>query len=98
VLLNTQDTNYRPVDDQWPVFAFAMDMGNFTGPTQPWVISVGHVREPAVQYIVAGNGRQDRSLYFWSAFATVAGAVRLVSLVTHLAAFPHLHDDRSLPF
>jgi Domain of unknown function (DUF5127) len=78
VLLNTQDTNYRAVNDQWPVFALSMDMGNITTATQPWVLSVGHVREPAVQYIVAGNGRQARSLYFWSAFATISDAVSLV--------------------
>ncbi|KIM20840.1 hypothetical protein M408DRAFT_119277 [Serendipita vermifera MAFF 305830] len=75
VLLNTQDTDYRAVNDDWPVFALARDMGNVTSATEPFVMSIGHAREPAVQYIVSGGVLQDRSLYFWSAYATIADAI-----------------------
>ena len=78
VLLNTQDTDYRAVNDKWPIFALARDMGNVTGATEPFVMSVGHVRDPAVQYVVSGGALQDRSLYFWSAYASVADAVSIV--------------------
>ena len=36
---------------------------------------VGHVRDPAVQYITANNGRQDRSTFFWTKHRTVASAI-----------------------
>lgn len=74
-LPNTQDTNFRAIQDNWPVFAFAHDLGS-VGPTaQARVIALGHARDPAVQYIIANNGRQDRSLFFFSQFATAREAV-----------------------
>lgn len=39
------------------------------------VVAVGHVRDPAVQYIVAGGALQNRSLFFWSQFSSVKDAV-----------------------
>ncbi|KAI0832343.1 DUF1793-domain-containing protein [Trametes gibbosa] len=74
-LANTRDTAFRAVSDRWPVFAFAHDLGSVTGATAPVVFSVGHVRDPAVQYIVANDGRQNRSLFFWTRFLTVASAI-----------------------
>ncbi|KAI0650359.1 DUF1793-domain-containing protein [Trametes meyenii] len=75
-LANTQDTAFRAVSDRWPVFAFAHDLGAVgRGATAPVVFSVGHVRDPAIQYIVANNGRQSRSLFFWTRFSTVASAI-----------------------
>ncbi|KAI0638108.1 DUF1793-domain-containing protein [Trametes polyzona] len=74
-LTNTGDTAFRAVSDRWPVFAFAHDLGSVTGATAPVVFSVGHVRDPAIQYIVANNGRQSRSLFFWTRFSTVASAI-----------------------
>lgn len=29
-LLNTQDSNFRAIDDDWPVFGFARDFGNIS--------------------------------------------------------------------
>ncbi|KAI0052985.1 DUF1793-domain-containing protein [Auriscalpium vulgare] len=74
-LANTQDTAFRAVSDNWPVFAFAHDLGSTTTPTAPVVFTVGHVRDPAIQYIIAGGALQARSLYFWSQYATVAAAI-----------------------
>ncbi|KAI0661062.1 DUF1793-domain-containing protein [Cubamyces menziesii] len=74
-LANTQDTAFRAVSDRWPVFAFAHDLGSVNGATAPVVFSVGHIRDPAIQYIVANNGRQNRSLFFWTRFSTVANAI-----------------------
>jgi len=82
VLLNTTDTNYRPVDEQWPVFAIARDMGSITLPTEPFVMSIGHVRDPAVQYVISRNFTQERSLYFWSAYSSIADAVGLPFLIS----------------
>jgi hypothetical protein len=76
VLANTQDTNFRAVSDDWPVFAFAKNLGTVSSTaTAPVVFSVGHVRDPAIQYIVAGGVLQNRSVFFWSQFSTAAAAV-----------------------
>ncbi|TFK45401.1 DUF1793-domain-containing protein [Heliocybe sulcata] len=74
-LLNTQDTEFRAVSDRWPVFGFAHDLGTVKDATGPILFSVGHVRDPAVEYIVAGNALQNRSLYFWSQYPTVDAAI-----------------------
>ncbi|PSS35457.1 hypothetical protein PHLCEN_2v1612 [Hermanssonia centrifuga] len=74
-LLNTQDTQFRAVSDDWPVFALSHDLGTISTATPPVVISIGHVRDPAVQYIIANGALQNRSLYFWSQFSSVQDAI-----------------------
>lgn len=73
-LLNTQDTQFRAVSDRWPVFGMAHDLGQVSSTSAPVVWSVGHVRDPAVEYIVQG-GFQNRSLYFWSQYLNISDAV-----------------------
>ncbi|OBZ70311.1 hypothetical protein A0H81_09943 [Grifola frondosa] len=75
VLTNTQDTNFRAVSDQWPVFALAHNLGNISASTTPVVYSVGHVRDPAIEYIIANDATQNRSLLFWTRFSSVANAI-----------------------
>ncbi|OCH92944.1 DUF1793-domain-containing protein [Obba rivulosa] len=75
VLLNTFDTEFRAISDRWPVFAFARDFGQISAPSTPVIHSIGFIRDPAVQYIVANNATQDRSLYFWSNFSTASDAI-----------------------
>ncbi|KAH8105922.1 DUF1793-domain-containing protein [Cristinia sonorae] len=74
-LPNTQDTTFRAVSDRWPVFAFAHDLGTVSQATPPVVLSVGHIRDPAIQYIVAGGAIQQRSLFFLSQFSTMSAAI-----------------------
>jgi hypothetical protein len=50
-LADTVDTQYRAISDRWPVFAFNVDLGTVRQPTDPVVLSIGHVREPAVSYL-----------------------------------------------
>lgn len=71
VLANTSDTNFRAISDDWPVFAFAQDLGTVSGTSNTVVFTVGHVRDPAVEYIIAGGAYQARSLYAWSAYPSV---------------------------
>ncbi|KAG5724965.1 hypothetical protein E4T56_gene12457 [Termitomyces sp. T112] len=73
-LPNTQDTAFRAIENNWPVFGLAHDLGSVTGATSPVIFSVGHVRDPAIQYVVPG-GTQNRSLYFWSQFSTVSALI-----------------------
>ncbi|KAG6830826.1 hypothetical protein H0H92_014478 [Tricholoma furcatifolium] len=47
-LPNTQDTSFRAINDDWPVFALAHDLGEINNASTPVVFSVGHVRDPAL--------------------------------------------------
>ncbi|MFC1436814.1 DUF5127 domain-containing protein [Streptacidiphilus sp. N1-10] len=49
---NSSDSDQpRPIDDNWPVFAFHFDLGSVGRSTESAVLSVGHVREPALSYL-----------------------------------------------
>lgn len=74
-LNNTQDSNFRAIQDNWPVFAFAHDLGAVIATTIPVVVSVGHVRDPAIQYIISAGALQNRSSYFFSQFSDPLDAV-----------------------
>ncbi|KAL0573007.1 hypothetical protein V5O48_008953 [Marasmius crinis-equi] len=73
-LPNTQDTNFRAISNAWPVFGLAHDLGSITGSTSV-LFTVGHIRDPAIQYIVKGNTLQSRSLFFWSQFSTASALI-----------------------
>ncbi|KAB5594674.1 hypothetical protein CTheo_1821 [Ceratobasidium theobromae] len=76
VLGNTQDTQFRAINDRWPVFAFARDIGTTTDSSQnPVVFAVGHVRDPLIQYIVAGNKLEERHPYWLSKYANANDAL-----------------------
>ena len=51
VLANTNDTNYRPINDNWPVFGFSLDLGSVTAKPITTQASIGQVRTPAVSYL-----------------------------------------------
>ncbi|KAF8217987.1 DUF1793-domain-containing protein [Mycena galopus ATCC 62051] len=76
VLLNTADTNFRAVNNDWPVFAIAINLGTVGTTAASSVFAVGHAREPNIHYIVAGNTLQDRYSYFWSVYATGVAAIQ----------------------
>ncbi|KAJ7904642.1 hypothetical protein B0H14DRAFT_3079482 [Mycena olivaceomarginata] len=71
------NNSFRPISERWPVFAFAHDLGKAVNstPSTPVVVSVGHVRDPAISYIVAGGQLQDRSSYFWNQFSDISDAI-----------------------
>ena len=48
-LPNTQDLNYRPIDDAWPVFAYAVKLGSVVGPVST-LYTLGLTQEEAIQY------------------------------------------------
>lgn len=80
VLPNTQDTTFRAVSNDWPVFAFVHDIGSISSGSSPVVFSIGHIRDPAIEYIIANDQVQQRSVYFLSQFASPTAAVRLSRL------------------
>ncbi|KIL59835.1 hypothetical protein M378DRAFT_193746 [Amanita muscaria Koide BX008] len=67
-LSNSQDTNFRPINNNWPVFALARDLGQVTVATQPVVFTIGHLRDPAIDYIIEGGQMQQRSVYSLSKY------------------------------
>ncbi|KIY49337.1 DUF1793-domain-containing protein [Fistulina hepatica ATCC 64428] len=76
VLKDSFNSTYRAVDDEWPVFAFASDLGSVNSEySDPVVFSIGYVRDPALQYIVADDQMEERSLYCWSQFSSADDAV-----------------------
>ncbi|KAK0206361.1 hypothetical protein DFS33DRAFT_1272855 [Desarmillaria ectypa] len=66
ILSNTKDCNFRAIQDHWPVLAFAHDLGNISAATIYVVVAIGHIRDPAIQHIIADGMIQERSLYFLS--------------------------------
>ncbi|KAJ7145357.1 hypothetical protein C8R43DRAFT_1130032 [Mycena crocata] len=74
-LANTLDSNFRNVGDNWPVFGLAHDLGNVNAASAPVLYSVGHIRDPAINYVTTGNVLQARSVYYHSQFPTSAGLI-----------------------
>ncbi|KAJ6569518.1 hypothetical protein B0H19DRAFT_697259 [Mycena capillaripes] len=70
VLSTVKDNNFRAISDSWPVFGLAKDLGKVGTAPATALFSIGHIREPAIKYVLAGNAKQERSLYFWSKFST----------------------------
>ncbi|KAJ7068393.1 DUF1793-domain-containing protein [Mycena amicta] len=74
-LSNALDSNFRAISDNFPVFAFAHDLGQVSTATTPVVVTIGHVRDPAIKYIVANAQFQERSSLFWNQFSDVKDAI-----------------------
>lgn len=46
---NINDTNYRPINDQFPVFGFAVDLGSVTAPMST-LFSLSLIQDEAIQF------------------------------------------------
>ncbi|TFY60797.1 hypothetical protein EVJ58_g4914 [Rhodofomes roseus] len=73
-LLNTQDTNFRAINNNWPCFAFAHDLGKISGQSDTVVFAVGHARDPAISYVTSGGTMQSRSSLYLSQFSSINDA------------------------
>ena len=70
-LTGGNDTNYRAISNNWPVFAFCRDLGAL-GPSAVTVpISIGQVRTPAVSYL--GQNLQPLWTSYFSGWQDMAG-------------------------
>jgi Domain of unknown function (DUF5127)/Domain of unknown function (DUF4965)/Domain of unknown function (DUF1793)/Ricin-type beta-trefoil lectin domain-like/Domain of unknown function (DUF4964)/TAT (twin-arginine translocation) pathway signal sequence len=67
-LPNTDDTAQpRAIDDRWPVFALAQNLGTVSGtPSATLQVSLGHVRTPAVSYL--GTNLNPWWTNYWSSW------------------------------
>ncbi|PMD18325.1 DUF1793-domain-containing protein [Hyaloscypha hepaticicola] len=54
-LPNTQDTNYRAINDNWPVFGFANALGNVSSSPVETLFTISHAQENAI-YFDGANG------------------------------------------
>ena len=50
ILGNTNDTNYRAINDDYPTFAFAIDLGSIDTSAVSTIFSIGLAQEEAIQF------------------------------------------------
>ncbi|KAJ5797921.1 uncharacterized protein N7503_007217 [Penicillium pulvis] len=81
-LTNGVDTNYRAIQDDWPVFAFASDLGSVSSSPVSTLFSIGLTQDEAVQYEGASAYAPLQSL--WKAYFD-----------TELEALSYFHKDFS---
>ena len=87
-LNNTIDPQFRAIDDGWPVFAFAHDLGTVNAvKTAPIVYTLGYVRDPLVQFSNVPNTNGLRGGYYLTRYSSIPDMVRLLS--TSYASAPH---------
>jgi hypothetical protein len=70
-LANSNDTNYRAISNNWPVFAFCHDLGHIGGQAVTVPLSIGQVRTPAVSYL--GQNLQPLWTSYFSSWHDMAG-------------------------
>ncbi|KAI1429181.1 glutaminase GtaA [Xylaria sp. FL1777] len=56
VLPNTKDTSFRAVNNNWPVFGLAKDLGSVGGDSVNTLFTIGITQDNAVQLLGAGSG------------------------------------------
>ena len=70
---NTSDTDFRTIG-QYPVLAYALDLGNITQTSNPLVFAIGLVRDPVVSYRTAET-TQHLSHLWQSRWSSIGSAV-----------------------
>lgn len=78
-LANTQDTNYRAIDDDWPVFAHAFDLGTVDTTPVSRLWSIGLCQDEPIQYAET-SGLIAQSSYYLNYFDTHLDAVCQMNL------------------
>ncbi|HTU76600.1 MAG TPA: DUF5127 domain-containing protein [Trebonia sp.] len=71
VLANTSDSNYRAINNNWPVFGFCADLGRLGSAPRSVPLSIGLVRTPAVSY--QGQALQPLWTASFSSWQDMAG-------------------------
>ena len=72
VLGNVVDPDMpRAVNDRWPVLGLNLQLGTVHAATQPFVVSIGHIRNPAVSYL--GTDLAPLWTAYWQSWEDMAG-------------------------
>ncbi|KAJ4287091.1 hypothetical protein N0V88_007785 [Collariella sp. IMI 366227] len=67
VLTNSKESNYRPVNQEWPVFAFSHDLGSVQNGEVERLFTLGLVQDNVIHF--AGEGKQLRPVPgLWSSY------------------------------
>jgi hypothetical protein len=75
-LPDTQDTDYRAIEDNFPVFGFAIDLGSVGKQPVETLFSLGLTQELAIQFDGEGGTIQQVPSLWNSYFSTELDAVR----------------------
>jgi hypothetical protein len=69
------DVQYRRIGENWPVFAFAKDLGTVKD-VKRTVFALGHVRDPAISHRPSVSSKTlDLSLLYLQAYPTLEDTV-----------------------
>ncbi|KAI0473104.1 glutaminase GtaA [Xylariaceae sp. FL0804] len=74
-LANKQDSNYRAVDDDWPVFAFAHDLGYVRNQTISKLFTIGLTQYNAIELLGAGSNLTTYQSLWTSYFSSDVDAM-----------------------
>lgn len=78
---NSEDTNYRPINKDWPVFGFSTDLGSIHKDASSTLYTIGLAQKEAIQFNGASGIRPLPSLwssYFSSEDEAVSSHINLV--------------------
>jgi hypothetical protein len=73
-LTDASDTDFRAIDDNQPVFAFARGLGEVSEDPQSVSFAIGHVRTPLVSYGTDATPLIPWWTTYWSSWAAMADA------------------------
>ncbi|KAI0402538.1 glutaminase GtaA [Xylaria palmicola] len=76
VLPNTKDTNFRAVNNNWPVFGFAKSLGSVSRTPVNTLFTIGLTQDNAIQLLGQGSGLTTYPSLWKSYFSSELAAVR----------------------
>ena len=81
-LQNTADSQFRQVQDRWPVFAYAKDLGRVNQTPKSTLFSIGLTQDNAVQFLGANGIKRLPSLWksYFKDDVTAVSAFYLLSV------------------
>ena len=78
LLNNTVDPQFRAIGSNWPLLAFAHNLGTVTTKTASVVYAVGYVRDPLVQLLNIPNANSLRGPYYLTRYNNTPDMVYLL--------------------
>jgi hypothetical protein len=96
---NSQDTNFRAINQDWPVFGFASDLGSVTRPVST-TYSLGLAQEQAIQFDGATGIIPLNSLWtsYWSSDADAVSLLELsIRDLSNESRYPSSTMTTSMP-
>lgn len=73
-LNNSEDTNFRAINDNYPVFAFAIDLGSVASKSKESLFTINLLQNNSVQF-ATGQGVQQIPSYWKSSFENELSAI-----------------------